>query len=181
MNQKRTPFVSPFDKLPLPTQVSEIGYNRLLELAKCAYMAINRAYPAEQRKANPKVEYRYAEAHTQVKQHLNFYKVNIRDRIVPFAEFIRHSIPYHDSQDGRVLDQSTHDFRVLCEQQFRMLYERLVDYASLVLPEADCPSFLEALDKVYARELKLLLEGAPGIGLAHYEAKNRYTEDDYTQ
>lgn len=176
MQQTRPkPFAPPFDGLPITEQISEIGYKRLLELAKCAYTAVNRAYPMEERKDNLKVDFRYQEAHRQVKQHLNFYKSAIRDGIVPFATLTRHKEAYDDSQD-----RSTQDFRKLVVGQFTMLRERLVDYADLIVPEeADVKTFLLSLDKVFAREMKLLLDGEPGVGIAHYEAAPRYVIEDF--
>ena len=175
MNQKtyRTQ-VLPFDKLTEGEQIAEIGYKRLLELAKAAYHAINRAYPAELRKNNPKLEYRYQEAHKQAKQHLNYYKVNIRDTIVGFAVLTRHAGPYDDSQD-----KSTQDFRLLVAAQFDMLRDRLADYAPILVPEEDVESFLAALELVYTRERKNLLEGPPPNGISHYEAAPRFTAEDF--
>jgi hypothetical protein len=175
MNQKtyRTQTL-PFDKLTPAEQISEIGYKRLLELVKAAYHAINRAYPAELRKSTPKLEYRYQEAQKQAKQHLNFYKVNIRDVIVEFAVLTRHKTEYDASQD-----QSTQDFRKLVVAQFDMLKDRLADYAPIMVPEEDVPSFLSALELVYERERINLLEGEPPIGISHYEAAPRYTAEDF--
>jgi hypothetical protein len=174
MHQTRKAYTSPFDEMPISEQISEICYKRLVELAKVAYMAVNRANPLEERKESLKVEARYAEAHRQVKQHLNFYKTTIRNDIVPLAKITRHKSEYDWSQD-----QSTKDFRKLVSGQFTMLRERLKDYAELLMPAPDVPAFLSSLEKVYAREHDLLMNGRPGEGLAYYEFAPRYVESDF--
>jgi hypothetical protein len=86
----------------------------------------------------------------------------------------RHKKPYDASQD-----ESTKQLRKMLEVQIWMLKERLKDYADLLVPADEVPSFLSTLDKVYEQECKYLLEGEPGMGIAYYEFAPRYTEEDF--
>jgi hypothetical protein len=164
-----------FDRLSLPEQVSEICYFRFLELAKCGYQAVNRANPRELRANNPEVEARYQEAHRQVKQHLYHHKMLVREHLIPLVKtFIRHATPF-EAQDP----SATKDFRGGVLVQFDMLRQRLEDYAELLMPSKDIPSFTATLARVFEREKDLLFNGKPGVGLANYEVIPRYEEKDY--
>jgi hypothetical protein len=158
----------PFDKLPAADQVFEIFYKHSLELTKCAYHAINRAYPIEARRDNPKVEYRYAEAHRSAKQHFNFHKKIVRDWIDTFVKAKKHREPYDSTGD-----RPTTELRNVLAGQLTMLHKRLTDYAPMLLPAEDVESFLRTLNSVF-NGTQTALAG----DLAYYEADPKLTEQD---
>lgn len=152
-------------------QVAEVFYQHALELTKTAYYAINRAYPPEERKANPKVEYRYQEALRQAKQHLNHFKTIVRDVILPLTIIKVHPRDYEDPQD-----QTTSELRLLIINQLSYLQLRLTDHAELLVPADDVDSFLKSLAKRFETEYASLI-----ADLKKYEATAKYpTEESFT-
>ena len=151
-------------------------YVRSSELAKVAFYAIGAAYPMTERRKNPKVEYKYADAYQQAKYHRNFHKNIVEDSILPLASIVKHPKPF--PQAGAV-DGPTDDFRKLILTQFDMLHKRLQDYASMLLPADQVEAYVTTLDKVYVTERDLLKNGPPPDGLAHYQAVPKYTADTF--
>ncbi len=178
MNQNRT-YTSetiPFDRLSPVDQVVEIFYRRAVELTKAAYQAVNKAYPLEIRRENPRIDGKYAESIRQAKQHLNFFKNGVAAVVPAFCKVTRHPEPYDASQDV-----PTTQLVVYLGTSFRGLYDKLVEYAELLVPDEDVPAYLKTLQKVFENEHKHLLLGSPPAGIAHYEITPVLKSEDFAE
>lgn len=172
--EDKQPVELPFELLPLSEQVSEVCYFRILEIAKVAFYAINRAYPLDERRASKAIDTKWQEAYKLVKQLRNFHKGNIRKGIIPLCEFRKHPGIYDDSQD-----RPTQELKTLVANQLGTFKTKLVDYAELIVPKDDVPSFVSALDRVLDTELNTLRNLPAPDGLASYEVTPRYKESDF--
>jgi hypothetical protein len=172
MSTVSAPKGSEFWRLATSEQILEVFYKRSSELTKVAFYAIGAAYPMAERRKNPKIEYRYADAYQQAKYHRNFHKNIVEDSILPLAAIVKHPRPF--AGDG-----PTDDFRKLVITQFAMLHKRLQDYAGMLVPVDQVEGYVSTLDKVYATELELLKNGPPPDGLAHYQAVPKFTSETF--
>lgn len=159
----------PFERMKPPEQISELFYLHAVEVTKPAYLAINRAFPMETRKDNPKTEYRFQEAHRQAKQHLNFHKKAVRDFVDTFVLAKKHKAPYDAEGDA-----STTQLRQILDVQLLTLHNRLVDYTPMLVPEEDVESCRSVLRDRFGSERKALADA-----IAPYEADPKVKPEDY--
>lgn len=154
----------------LEFEVAEIFYECGLELTGVTYSAINRAYPKQEREKNPKLEYRWTDAHHQAKEFLTRYKNIVKDAVIPLAKLTKHSGGYDDSQDIH-----TQEFRkLIVDNNFFMLYDKLKDFGPLMLPPEDVESYEKVLNTTYEKVRDKLIEN-----LKPYEAEGILKEEDF--
>lgn len=166
----------PFNDLHAWEQVSEIFYARITELAKVAFLAISRAYTYEDRTSNPQVEFHYKEALRQARQHRNEFKNKVTELIRALCKVKRHGGVYDASQD-----LPTQQLRQYLVNQFRMLHNRYIEYADLLLPEEHVEAFLRTLALRAESEEKVLMEGTPPDGVSYYEIDPVLKAEDFEQ
>jgi hypothetical protein len=168
-------YEKPFDELSIPEKFMEIIYQRFLGVTKAAYSAINRAYPVDLRRSNPKTEYLYKSACAEAKGHLTDYKSSVRDFVLVFVQLKLHANAY-----DYIEDRPTQDLRKLIQSQFTMLHKRLKDHADIMVPKDHVEDYVKSLDKVFASELDYLLNSPMPTGIANFEAVPRFkTADEY--
>jgi vacuolar-type H+-ATPase subunit H len=151
-------------------EVAEIVYECFLELAGVGYAAANKAFPKAERDKNPTLNYAWETAHQQIKEFLTRYKNIVKDAVIPLVKLTKHKTEYDDSQD-----RHTQEFKkLIVDNNYKMLYEKLKDFAPMLLPEEDVEPFNKVLDITYPKVREKLLSN-----LAVYEAEGRYSEEDW--
>lgn len=160
--------------MKLEEQIVEVCYNRMTELCKPAFFALSAAFPLAERRKHPKVNYRYEDGMQQVRFHRNHHKNVIKDNVLMFANLFRRG-EYYDPGE---IDKATIDFRKLVVAQFDMVYIRLKDYASLILPKDHVEGFLATLENVYPKERELLLAGIAPEGIGNYSVTPKFRKEE---
>lgn len=166
----------PFSALSPTEQVVEIFYQRALEVTKVAYNAINSAYPLSVRRENPSAKGKYEEAIAIAKQHRNFHKNKVAKFVTALCQVKRHVGRYDYSED-----RPTQEFRQYMEGQLTLLYQKLLDYADVLIPEDDIPAFNRSIEKVFETEKARLLNDLSPDGLASYEITPVLKEEDFQE
>lgn len=158
-----------YEEGTLEYEVSEIVYDCFLELTGVAYSFINRAYPKAKREHDPKLDYRWADAHHQAKEFLTHYKNLAKNEVIPLAILSFHKDVYDDSED-----LSTREFKqLLVDNNLQSLYMKLRGYGPAFVTADEVIPYEKVLDATHERVKSRLLDA-----LSYYEAAPRYTSED---
>ena len=146
--------------------VFESFYACAIRVTEVAYYAIDRAFPMDLRRRSTDVRHRYERAFNLAKSYMTRYKTIVRDQVVPLCTYTKHETSYDFNYTDFLLegktktweDRPTYELRLAIWTQLYWLYEKLVDFGPLMIPEDSVESFKTVLKSTFETEARKLLE-----------------------